>query len=86
MKTRAIFLLLPIVLFVNSVLFGADVPYLTGRVTDNAQLLSPEVKRSLSDSLQAHEQRTGNQIAVLTIPTLDGESIEDYAVLSLIHI
>lgn len=80
MKQRVISLLLPIVLFFNAVLFGAEVPYLTGRVTDNAQLLSPEVKRSLSESLKAHEQRTGNQIAVLTIPTLDGESIEDYAV------
>lgn len=80
MKQRVIFLLLPIVLFFNAALFGAEVPYLTGRVTDNAQLLSPEVKRSLSESLKEHEQRTGNQIAVLTIPTLDGESIEDYAV------
>jgi uncharacterized protein len=80
MKTRVILLLLPIVLFVSSLLFGAEVPYLTGRVTDNAQLLSPEVKQSLSESLKAHEQRTGNQIAVLTIPTLDGESIEDFAV------
>jgi uncharacterized protein len=80
MKTRVILLLLPIVLFVSSLLFGAEVPYLTGRVTDNAQLLSPEASRSLSESLKAHEQRTGNQIAVLTIPTLDGESIEDFAV------
>ncbi|MGC8774268.1 MAG: hypothetical protein ACP5R6_03255 [Chlorobaculum sp.] len=55
MKMRVILLLLPIVLFVSSVLFGADVPYLTGRVTDNAQLLSPEVKRSLSESLKEHE-------------------------------
>jgi uncharacterized protein len=80
MKTRCIVLLLPFVLFITSGLFAADVPYLTGRITDNAQLLSPAVHRSLSDSLQAHEKRTGNQIAVLTVPTLDGESIEDFAV------
>ena len=80
MKAKAISLLLPIAVLISSILFAADVPYLTGRITDNAQLLSPEVNRSLSDSLQAHEKRTGNQIAVLTIATLDGESIEDYAV------
>jgi uncharacterized protein len=80
MKARPMFLLLPIIMFISTILFAADVPYLTGRITDNAQLLSPEVNRSLSDSLQAHEKRTGNQIAVLTIATLDGESIEDYAV------
>ncbi|NTV60567.1 MAG: YgcG family protein [Chlorobiaceae bacterium] len=80
MKTRSIFLLLPLVLLISGNIFAAEVPYLTGRITDNAQLLSPAVNRSLSESLQAHEKRTGNQIAVLTLPTLDGESIEDYAV------
>lgn len=79
MKTRPIFLTLLTVLFISAKLLGADVPYLTGRVTDNAEILSPEVNRSLSERLKAHEQRTRNQIAVLTIPTLDGESIEDYA-------
>lgn len=80
MKKRFIFLILPVFLFISSGLSGADVPYLTGRITDNAELLSPAVKRSLSDSLQAHEKRTGNQIAVLTLPSLEGESIEDFAV------
>ena len=40
MKRRLISLLLPIMLMISTMLFGADVPYLTGRVTDNAQLLS----------------------------------------------
>lgn len=80
MKARAMFLLLPIAMFISTILFAADVPYLTGKITDNAQIITSEVNRSLSDSLQAHEKRTGNQIAVLTIATLDGESIEDYAV------
>lgn len=80
MKRRLIILLLPIMLMISTILLAADVPYLTGRITDNAQLLSQEVNRSLSDSLQAHEKRTGNQIAVLTISTLGGESIEDYSV------
>ncbi len=79
MKTSPLFLVLLILLCSSSALNGADVPYLTGRITDNAEILSPEVKRSLSENLKAHEQRTRNQVAVLTIPTLDGESIEDYA-------
>ena len=29
--------------------------------------------------MRAHEQATGNQIAVLTVQTLDGESIEDFS-------
>ncbi|ASQ91476.1 hypothetical protein CHL67_11565 [Prosthecochloris sp. GSB1] len=79
MKTKSLYLALLILLFGSSALYGVDVPYLTGRITDNAEILSPEVNRSLSERLKAHEKRTRNQIAVLTIPTLDGESIEDYA-------
>jgi uncharacterized protein len=67
-------------LLTASIAAGADVPHLTGRVTDNANILSPEVRQSLTEGLKAHESRTGNQIAVLTVPTLNGESIEDYAV------
>ncbi|MFO7615809.1 MAG: YgcG family protein [Bacteroidales bacterium] len=57
----------------------ADVPFLTGRVNDEAQILAPETIRMLSDSLKAHEDLTTNQIVVLTVPSLNGESIEDYA-------
>lgn len=57
----------------------ADVPFLTGRVTDNANLLSAETLTRLTDSLRVHEMRTTNQVVVLTIPTLDGGAIEDYA-------
>lgn len=57
-----------------------DVPYLTGRVTDNAQILSDSMRKLLTQRLKAHEDQTTNQVAVLTIPSLEGESIEDYAV------
>jgi uncharacterized protein len=58
---------------------AAEIPYLTGRVTDNANILSPEAHRLLSDSLKAHEERTTNQVVVLTLRTLGGENIEDFA-------
>jgi uncharacterized protein len=58
---------------------ASDVPYLTGRVTDNAEILSASVRKSLTERLKAHEDRTGNQIAVLTVSSLNGESIEEYA-------
>jgi uncharacterized protein len=77
--TPRLFLLLA-TLLVASVLIGADIPYMTGRITDNAQILSPEKRRILTERLKEHEDRTTNQIAVLTIPTIHGESIEEYAV------
>ncbi len=58
----------------------AEVPYLTGRVVDNAELLSPDTRRRLTETLRRHEQKTGNQVVVLTVPTIKGESIEEYAV------
>jgi uncharacterized membrane protein YgcG len=58
---------------------AVDVPYLTGRVTDNAEILDADARTRLDELLRAHEQATGNQIAVLTVPTLDGESIEDFS-------
>lgn len=57
-----------------------DVPYLTGRVVDNAEILSAGARARIASLSQAHEQRTGNQIAVLTVPTLDGASVEEFAV------
>ena len=59
--------------------FAADVPYLTGRVVDDAQILSPDARTRLTAALKAHEQATSNQIVVLTVPTIEPESIEEYA-------
>ena len=59
--------------------FAADVPYLTGHVVDNAEILTPTARDRLAAALKAHEDKTSNQIAVLTQRTLDGESVEGYA-------
>lgn len=58
----------------------ADVPYLTGRVVDNADILKADTRRRITEQLRQHEQATSNQVAVLTVSTLHGESVEDYAV------
>src|SRR4051794_9993554 len=58
---------------------AADVPYLSGRVVDNAEILKPQTRSVLTEKLKAHEQKTSNQIAVLTVSTIGDESIEEYA-------
>ncbi|MBN2160783.1 MAG: TPM domain-containing protein [Spirochaetes bacterium] len=55
------------------------VPRLEGRVTDRAGILSKATREHVGTLLKAHEDRTTNQVAVLTVPTLDGESIEEFA-------
>jgi uncharacterized protein len=77
---KALFLAFAIVpLLMAPIAMGVDVPYLTGRLTDNAKLLSPDINRAITEMLKAHEERTTNQIAVLTVESLEGENIEEYA-------
>lgn len=55
------------------------VPELTGRVADRADILSDQTERALASLLAAHEDSTSNQVAVLTVSSLEGEPIEDFA-------
>lgn len=48
-------------------------------VTDNAHVLSPEQAQTLESRLVALDDSTTNQIAIVTIPTLNGYDIADYA-------
>jgi uncharacterized protein len=57
----------------------ATIPVLTGRVVDRANLLAAATERALTQRLAAHEDSTGNQVAVLTITSLQGQPIEDYS-------
>ena len=79
MKTALRFAVLAVVFTVAMFAAAAEVPFLSGRITDNAEILSQTMRRSLTDLMKAHEDSTGNQIAVLTVTTLGGESIEEYA-------
>ncbi len=53
-------------------------PQLTGRVVDEAGLLTPAERQSLTETLKAHEEATGNQVVVVTLRSLQGTPIEDY--------
>ena len=57
---------------------AAAFPALTGRVVDNAHLLSATTIQNLDRSLAAFEQQSTDQIVVVTIPSLQGQPIEDY--------
>jgi len=79
MKKVSLLVLLFAMLANVSVARCAEIPYLTGRVNDNAQILSENARQLLSEKLKEHEDRTTNQVVVLTIASLQGESIEDYS-------
>jgi uncharacterized protein len=69
---------LAVVLYVTFA-WGLDVPPLTGRVVDLAHVLPADVAASLADDLQAHETKTTDQVAVLILPSLEGEPLEEFS-------
>lgn len=56
-----------------------DVPYLSGRVNDEAGVLGAAASQSLEAELKAYEDKTGQQIVVLTLASLEGEPLEDFS-------
>jgi uncharacterized membrane protein YgcG len=57
---------------------SAPAPALTGRVVDDARLLDAATAARLGDMLATHEKATGQQIVVVTVPSLHGEAIEEF--------
>lgn len=57
--------------------FAFNVPPIEGHVTDKTGQLSQADKASLNTKLDAINKSSANEIAVLIIPTLNGEAVED---------
>ncbi len=57
-----------------------DVPKLQGYVNDYAGMISPPVRAELESELKSFEASDSTQIVVLTIPSLEGDVIEDFGI------
>jgi uncharacterized protein len=64
---------------VASVAAALTFPPLTGRVVDQADILSPAAKAALDPKLAELEDRSGIQLVVATVGSLEGQEIEPYA-------
>ncbi len=65
--------------FVVTISYSSPIfPKLTGRVVDNAGILSSQTKRELTSMLKNLETNTSNQVVVVTLKSLQGYSISDY--------
>ena len=72
---------LPILLFVVAAHAAAlKFPPLSGRVVDAAHILPNDAVQRLDGLLAAHEKTTGEQVVVVTLPSLQDTTIEDYGV------
>jgi uncharacterized protein len=67
-------------LLLPHVALSLDVPALKGRVNDYAGMLSPEAASRLEQKLAGFEQTTSNQVVVLTVPSLQGDNIDQFSI------
>ncbi|OGR17791.1 MAG: hypothetical protein A2X81_05960 [Desulfobacterales bacterium GWB2_56_26] len=58
---------------------GLEVPILTARVTDHADMLAKATEQQLESVLTDLEREESTQLAVVTISTLQGENLEEYS-------
>jgi len=73
-------LLIFFVLFLSSFAQAIDVPKLQGYVNDYANMISPSAEAELENKLKAFELTDSTQIVILTIPSLEGDVLEDFSI------
>jgi uncharacterized protein len=79
MKAARASLLALLLCWASAALALVAVPPLTGRVVDRTGTLSTADVDTLAQTLKDLETRKGSQIAVLIVPTTDGEAIEQFS-------
>jgi len=57
-----------------------EVPALKGYVNDYAGMMSQETRLKIENGLKAFEQTDSTQIVILTIPSLEGEVLEQFSI------
>lgn len=74
------FLIMAVLVLMPRAAVALDVPQLTGRINDYAGMLSPGEKARLEQKLAGFEQEQSTQVVVLTVPALQGEDIDQFAI------
>lgn len=70
-----------LILFIKTTTaYALQVPPLRGYVNDYADLISPMVEKQIEKELEEFEKSDSTQIVILTIPSLEGEVLEDFSI------
>jgi uncharacterized protein len=72
-------LVLCLFILASGIAFAQTFPSPQGYVNDFAQLLSPQGKSQMEDQLSRLEKDTTAQVAVVTVKSLEGSTVEEYA-------
>ena len=76
-----LFLLVVLLQLVSfSTLMAIPVPALSGRVNDYASMISAPVRADIEAKLQQLEVAESTQIVILTVPSLQGDPVEDFSI------
>ena len=59
--------------------FALNFPALTGRIVDQANIVSAETRQTIEPKLADLESKSGIQLVVATVSSLEGQEIEPYA-------
>src|ERR1700688_3557136 len=66
-------------LYASLAVFAVSYPTLTGRIVDQANIISADTLSSIEPKLADLEAKSGIQLVVATVATLEGQEIEPYA-------
>ena len=67
------------ILLLTPAAWALEIPLLTERVVDQAHILSSSTIAQINSILEKHEATTSNQIAILTIPSLEEHPLEEFS-------
>jgi uncharacterized protein len=68
-----------VVLFTIAPAFAISYPALTGRVVDQANIIQPGTRATIEQKSADLEEKSGIQLVVATVNSLEGQEIEPYA-------
>jgi uncharacterized protein len=70
---------LMVALFAIAPAFAINFPALTGRVVDQADIIQPDTRVAIEQKSADLEEKSGIQLVVATVSSLEGQEIEPYA-------
>lgn len=76
---RVLELLFAIVILFPVASSALDLPVIKKRVNDHAGMLTKKEVRALETKLKLYEDSSSTQLVLLTIPSLEGENLEDFS-------
>jgi len=79
LRNGAVLLAAALSLSATTLAFAFSFPPLTGRVVDQAGLMTPQSRSNVEDKLKNLEDKSGIQLVVATVKSLQGGDIETFA-------